>query len=65
VLYVGLGILYVFLMAFFGIKTFRNERWALFVIGFVFPILWIIGGTLPPRGMSKVDALYEQREKNR
>ncbi len=64
-LYVGLGILYVFLLAYFGIKTFRNERWVLFVIGFVFPITWIIGGTLPPRGMSKVDALYEQREKNR
>jgi hypothetical protein len=65
VLYVGLGILYLFLMAFFGIKTFRSKRWVLFVLGFVIPLLWIIGGVLPPRGMSKVDALYEQREKSR
>jgi hypothetical protein len=64
-LYVGLGIFYVFLMAFFGVKTFRSGRWALFILGFVIPFLWIIGGVLPPRGMSKVDALYEQRERNR
>jgi hypothetical protein len=64
-LYVGLGILYVFLLVFLGVKTARNRRWVLFVIGIIFPVLWIIGGVLPPKGMSRVDGLYEQRERSR
>jgi hypothetical protein len=62
-LYVGLGIIYVFLLVFLGVKTFRNRRWILFAIGFIFPLLWIIGGVLPPKGMTRVDALYEQRDR--
>ena len=63
-LYVGLGILYVFLLVYLGVKTAKNGRWILFVIGFVFPVLWIVGGVLPPKGMSRMDALYEQRERS-
>jgi len=63
--YVALGILYVFLLIFFGVKTFRNRRWIMFVIGFLVPVLWIIGGVLPPKGRSRVDALYEQRDRAR
>jgi hypothetical protein len=59
--YVALGILYVLLMLVLGLKTVRNGRWVLFVLGFVFPVLWIIGGVLPPKGRSRVDALYEER----
>jgi hypothetical protein len=59
--YVALGILYVVLLVVLGVKTARNGRWVLFVIGFVFPLLWIVGGMLPPKGRSRVDALYERR----
>lgn len=63
-LYVGLGIIYIFLLVFLGVKCFRNRRWALFVLGFLFPLFWIIGGVLPPKGMSRVDSLYEQRDRS-
>jgi len=63
-LYVGLGIIYVFLLVFLGIKTIKNGRWIMFIVGFLFPLLWIIGGVLPPKGMSRVDSLYEQRERS-
>jgi hypothetical protein len=63
-LYVGLGIIYVFLLVFLGIKTIKNGHWILFIIGFILPVLWIIGGIIPPKGMSKVDALYAQRDRS-
>ena len=62
-LYVGLGIIYVFLLVFLGVKTIRNGHWILFLIGFIIPLVWIIGGMLPPKGMSRMDALYEQRDR--
>jgi len=62
--YVALGILYVVLLVVLGLKTARNKRWVLFGIGFVFPILWIIGGVLPPRGMSRVEGIYQQRDQS-
>ncbi len=61
-LYVGLGIIYLFLLVFLGFRTFKGRRWILFGVGFVFPVLWIIGGVLPPRGMSRVDEMYAKRE---
>ena len=61
-LYVGLGIIYVFLLIFLGVKCFRNRRWILFALGFLFPVLWIIGGVLPPKGLSRVDAAYAKRD---
>ncbi|HTR89511.1 MAG TPA: hypothetical protein VMG62_05320 [Solirubrobacteraceae bacterium] len=61
--YVALGIIYLFLLVFLGVKTANNRRWVLFVLGIFIPLLWIVGGVLPPRGMSRMDALYEQREK--
>jgi hypothetical protein len=64
VLYVGLGIIYIFLLVYLGVKTAKNRRWVLFALGFLIPVLWIIGGILPPRGMSRMDSLYEQRERS-
>lgn len=61
-LYVGLGIIYVFLLVFLGVKTIRNGRWILFILGFFIPLLWIIGGILPPKGMSRVDEAYARRD---
>jgi hypothetical protein len=63
-LYVGLGIIYLFLLVYFGVKCFKNARWVYLVLGIFLPLFWIIGGMLPPKGMSKVDALYEQRERS-
>ncbi len=62
-MYVLLGVIYLLLFIVLGLKTLRNRRWVLFAIGFIVPIAWIIGGVLPPRGMSKVDGLYAERER--
>jgi hypothetical protein len=42
----GIGIgafLYVCLLTIFGLGLAYKGRWALFLIGFVFPIVWIVG----------------------
>jgi hypothetical protein len=62
-MYVLLGVIYLLLFVILGLKTFKNRRWVLFGVGFIFPITWIIGGVMPPRGMSKVDALYAERDR--
>ena len=48
----GFFILYLVLMITLGVITFRKHRWVMFGLGFIFPILWIIGVFLPPRGDS-------------
>ena len=63
-LYVGLGIIYVFLLIFLGVRTIKNGHWILFIIGFFIPLVWILGGMLPPKGMSRMDALYERRDRS-
>jgi hypothetical protein len=62
VLYVGLGIIYIFLLVVLGVKTFQNRHWVLFVLGFFVPFVWIVGAMLPPKGMSRVDELYARRD---
>ena len=47
--YVGLGILYLVLIATLAVMTFRKGHWVLGLIGFIFPILWLIGAVLPSR----------------
>jgi hypothetical protein len=61
-LYVGLGIIYLFLLFFLGFRTFQNRHWVLLILGFVIPFLWIAGAMLPPKGMSHMDELYAQRD---
>jgi hypothetical protein len=42
----GIGIgafLYVLLLIIFGLGLAYKGRWLLFIIGFVFPLVWIIG----------------------
>jgi hypothetical protein len=46
--YGGLGILYLVLLFTVAIMTFRKGHWILGLIGFIFPILWLIGAILPP-----------------
>jgi hypothetical protein len=43
----GLGILYLVLIATLAVMTFRKGHWVLGLIGFIFPILWLIGAILP------------------
>lgn len=62
-LYVGLGIIYVFLLIFLGVKTIKNGHWILFILGFFIPLVWIVGGMLPPKGMSRMDELYTRRDR--
>jgi ABC-type multidrug transport system permease subunit len=64
-LYVGLGIIYVFLLVFLGVKTIRNGHWILFIIGFVVPLVWIVGAMIPPKGMSRMDEMYARRDESR
>ncbi len=43
------GIIYLVLLFTLAIMTFRKGHWVLGLIGFIFPILWIIGALLPDR----------------
>ena len=45
----GLGILYLVLIATLAVMTFRKGHWVLGLIGFIFPVLWLIGAILPNR----------------
>jgi hypothetical protein len=66
--YIGLGvagfIIYVFLLVYFGVKTVRNGHWVLFILGFFFFPFWILGGMIPPRGMSRMDELYAEKDRS-
>ena len=44
-----LGVIYAVLFFVFAVLSFRKGHWVLGLIGFVFPILWIIGAMLPSR----------------
>jgi hypothetical protein len=44
-----LGIIYLVLVVVFAVLCFRKGHWVLGLIGFIFPILWIIGAILPSR----------------
>jgi hypothetical protein len=46
--YFGLGVIYLVLVFTLAVLTFRKGHWVLGLIGFIFPILWLIGAILPP-----------------
>ena len=48
VLWILLGIVYVFCWVFLGLATFRKGHYWLFWIGFIFLILWIVGALIAP-----------------
>jgi hypothetical protein len=48
-LYIGLGVLYLVLVATLAVMTFRKGHWVLGLIGFIFPFLWLVGAVLPPK----------------
>ena len=49
-MYFGLGAIYLVLILTLGILTIRKGHWILFLVGIIFPILWIIGAIMPPVG---------------
>jgi hypothetical protein len=44
-----LGIIYLVLLLVLGVLSFRKGHWVLGLIGFIFPLLWLIGAILPSR----------------
>jgi len=46
---IGLGIIYLVLLFTLAVITFRKGHWVLGLIGFIFPILWLIGAVLPDK----------------
>jgi hypothetical protein len=46
---IGLGIVYLVLLFTVAIMTFRKGHWVLGLIGFIFPVLWLVGAVLPAR----------------
>jgi hypothetical protein len=48
VLWVLLGILYFVVLVTLGVATLRKGHVALFIIGIIFPLLWVIGALIAP-----------------
>jgi hypothetical protein len=44
-----LGVIYLVLMITLGIMTLRKGHWVMFIIGLIFPILWLVGAVMPAR----------------
>jgi hypothetical protein len=49
VLYFSLGAIYVVLILTLAVLSFRKGHWILGLLGFVFPLLWVIGAVMPDR----------------
>jgi hypothetical protein len=44
-----MSILYLVLVLTIALLSFRKGHWVLGLLGFVFPILWLIGAIMPAR----------------
>jgi hypothetical protein len=52
--YVALwAVIYLGLLVSVGLLTWRKGHWLMFGIGFIFPILWVIGAIIPGRGRDR------------
>lgn len=49
-LWVGLGIVYFLLLVTLGIMSIRKGHWVMFILGIPFPVFWLIGALMAPRG---------------
>jgi hypothetical protein len=47
-LWILLGVLYIALWVTLGMTTLRKGHTALFWIGIIFPVLWIVGAIMAP-----------------
>ena len=57
-LWIGLGILYFILLVTLGVMSLRKGHWVMFIIGIVFPLFWLIGALIPPRGQAAGSGAY-------
>ncbi len=57
-LWVGLGIVYFLLLVTLGLMTIRKGHWVMFVFGIVFPVFWLIGAMMAPRGQAASSGAY-------
>jgi hypothetical protein len=46
---ISMSILYLVLVLTIALLSFRKGHWVLGLLGFVFPILWLIGAIMPAR----------------
>ena len=46
---IGLGVVYLVLIVTLAVMSFRKGHWVLGLIGFIFPVLWLIGAILPSK----------------
>jgi hypothetical protein len=44
------SIIYVVLIFTLAVMSFRKGHWILGLIGFIFPVTWLVGAILPRRG---------------
>lgn len=44
-----LGAIYLVLLITLGIMTLRKGHWVMFIIGIIFPLLWLVGAIMPSR----------------
>jgi hypothetical protein len=45
---IGGGVLYIVLLITTGYLTLTKGHWVLFIIGFFFPFLWLVGAVMAP-----------------
>ena len=57
-LWIGLGIVYFILLVTLGIMAIRKGHWVMFVLGIVFPVFWLIGAMMGPRGAAASSGAY-------
>jgi hypothetical protein len=46
---IGLAVIYLVLLFTLAVMTFRKGHWVLGLVGFIFPLLWLIGAVLPDK----------------
>jgi hypothetical protein len=46
---ITIGIIYLVLVLTLAVLSFRKGHWVLGLLGFVFPVLWLIGAIMPAR----------------
>jgi hypothetical protein len=47
-LWVLLGVLYLTALILLGLSTLRKGHTVLFIVGIIFPVLWIVGALMAP-----------------
>ena len=56
-----LAVIYLVLLCTFAVLTFRKGHWILGLIGFIFPVLWLIGWCCPPTAAATVNLAGSSR----